>query len=404
MRYSANIGNPYEEAESDAPGDTRCPLCSFIGLPRHTTRASNLHRALRPQHMSNCPDPMRNPIVANILYLPLSPNTTNKYCENMVDVLSQFGPVSGFTVAKGVKRLFSGDVIRADVIFLNWVENEIVSTSGALSIPGFMKSLIKILLCKFFAKKLVYVRHNRYPHKTSVKHRKSVTRAADFLESCCDASIVHSMMARTGTRFYVPHPLYKLEARSGAAASADDGYFVCFGRILRYKNFETLIKSFPADRKLLIVGACDDAAYLAELNALATDNVTIRGEYIDEKEAQQLVSDSEGVIICHAEDDVIASGTFFYSISLGVKVYALETDFTTWAHKELGDGLVEVHRDIPALARGLPSMPRAKGEVDPRVQALFGPQAVRQAVSEVLARIGMPAAGIDERNADSRAV
>jgi hypothetical protein len=348
--------------------------------------------------------PMRTPIVANILYLPLSPNSTNKYCENMVDVLSQFGTVSGFTVAHGVKRLFSGEIIRADVIFMNWVENEIVSKNGALSVPGFAKSLIKILLCKLFAKKLVYVRHNRYPHRTAVKHRKAVTRAADFLESCCDVSIVHSVMAQAGKRLYVPHPLYKLEGRAGVPDTEQASYFVCFGRILRYKNFESLIKSFPADRKLLIVGACDDQAYLAELKALAGDNVTVRGEYIGEKEAQELVSASEGVIICHAEDDVIASGTFFYSLSLGVKVYALETDFTKWAHTELGDSLVQVHSSVADLTKHLPAAPRAKGETDPRVQQLFGSQAMHQAISEVLAKIGMPKAALTEREADRRAV
>jgi glycosyltransferase involved in cell wall biosynthesis len=328
--------------------------------------------------------------VTRILYLPLATDNTNRYSENMMEVLAEFGTVSGFTVGRGVKGALRGRMQRSDVIFLNWLENEIVSKGGALSVPGFAKCMMKLALSRVFARKLVYVRHNRYPHRTRAQHRASVAKAADFLEARCDASVVHSMTATAGSRLYVPHPLYKVNARPEAPHEGER-YFVCFGRILRYKNLEALIRCFPADRRLLIVGACDDPAYLDELDALASPNIAIRGGYIDEEEAQRLVSGSEGVIICHAENDVIVSGTFFYAMSLGVRVYALRTEFTAWAQRELGGELVQAHDSVESLARSLPATPRTRPAdgVDPRVQRLFGTQAVRQAVSEVMRKIGL---------------
>jgi hypothetical protein len=329
--------------------------------------------------------------VTRILYLPLATDNTNRYSDNMMEALSHFGPVSGFTVARGLKHALKGNVERADLILLNWLENEIVSKEGSLSSAGFAKCLLKILLSKIFARKVVYVRHNRYPHCTDIGHRVNVMRAVDFLEARCHASVVHSMMAVTERRLYVPHPLYKVEARTPLIEHNGE-YFVCFGRIMRYKNFEALVRCFPANRRLIIAGACGDAPYVAELRALASDNVDVRGGYIDEAEAQRLVGESAGVIICHAEHDVIVSGTFFYALSLGVKIYALKTDFSAWAKRELGERHVEIYEDIVQLTRALPATADAgsSSEIDPRVRRLFGDQAVRQALSAVLARVGLP--------------
>jgi hypothetical protein len=141
---------------------------------------------------------------------------------------------------------------------------------------------------------------------------------------------------------------------------------------------------------LLIFGACDDPKYLAELKAQAPPNVAIRSGYVSEKDAQQILLDSEGVLICHAEEDIIVSGTFIYALSLGVKTYAIRTDFTKWAEREVGRELVEVFSGIPELVQHLPATPRqpASAETDLRVQRLFGTQAVCQAVSDVLTQIG----------------
>jgi glycosyltransferase involved in cell wall biosynthesis len=327
----------------------------------------------------------------NILYLPLQKNNPNKYCENMEDILSDFGSVSDFTVKKGLRNLVAGNRTKADIIFLNWIENEIVTKSGSLSVYRFAKSVVKLNLCKLFARKLVYVRHNRFPHNTCVKHKKVAARAADFLESFCDASVVHSMPETRGSRMYVPHPLYKVEASTDTADDPLPGYFVCFGRIMRYKHFETLVEHFPRNRRLLIIGTCDDPEYVKELNALSAGNVVIRDEYFTEQDAQHLILGSEGVIICHAEENVIVSGTFFYAVSLGVRVLAIETGFLNWARQELGDDLVMLHSSIPDLARSLPTTPRPKAEAatDPRVQGLFGDRIIKEALSNVFEKVGV---------------
>jgi CubicO group peptidase (beta-lactamase class C family) len=141
----------------------------------------------------------------------------------------------------------------------------------------------------------------------------------------------------------------------------------------------------------MILGSCDDPQYIAELNALSKGNVTIRGEYISDKDAQQLIVQSEGVIICHAEDDVIVSGTFFYALSLGVTVFALETDFIRWVNSELGDDVVLARRTISELTQSLPTAPRTRmtGVTDPRVQHLFGNETVQHALSDLLTEIGV---------------
>mgnify|MGYP007117631456 FL=1 len=94
------------------------------------------------------------------------------------------------------------------------------------------------------------------------------------------------------------------------------------------------------------------------------ENIAAR-ELTDE-EAKVVVEQSQAVIICHAEDNVVVSGTFFFAMSLRKQVIALETPFLAWAAASLPAGYTHVFSDLEALAQSL-------SHVDPTLTLDTGP-------------------------------
>lgn len=320
----------------------------------------------------------------NIAYAPRSIET-NLYCARMIEALTRFGTVRGASIGRLSELLRPTGIQRFDHVFLNWVENGLVGTDGRVGFYRFLKIAAKISLLKLFVRNVIFVRHNHCPHGVAEADRARAKRHTDRLERLCHVAIVHSEREVRPGRLYVPHPLYRSVATADSCEPED--YFILFGRLSRYKRIDSVLAGFPRNRRLLIAGACDDAAYLAELKALAGPNVTFRGEYLSESEAQALVMASQGLIIGHSESDMIVSASFFYAMSLGVRVFCLSSPFLAWAGEALGPDVVRVAPTLTELSGSLaeaePRQPLEDKSLQ-RIEALFGDDAVHHALARVI--------------------
>src|SRR5690606_35723907 len=98
---------------------------------------------------------------------------------------------------------------------------------------------------------------------------------------------------------------------------------------------------------------CSDQDYLQALQSRCPAHVTIRPGYLAEAEATSLVAGSQGLIVCHQDDSMIVSGTFFFALAQGVRLFALPSAFLKWARLRLGPEVVNIADDLPALAAQL---------------------------------------------------
>jgi beta-1,4-mannosyltransferase len=315
----------------------------------------------------------------------------NAYAKRMRDILGSFGDVSGFPTSV---RLFPARPRsrRFDVAIINWLEVKVVNAKGRPSLRSLCKLFIQTLLFRIQARRLILVRHNRYPHHTQQRYAWFVTKCLDLYERLYDQTVTHSKAEETPSRSYCPHPLYTAaDDRSGRLPQNVDlapGYFVVLGRFERYKCLEELIHHFPERQRLLIVGDPVDSAYAEELCTLRRPNVRVEPGFLPNELARKVVARSCAMILGHAGDDMVVSGSFFFALSVGKPVFAVETPFIRWAQSALDERSVVSAADLSALCekiRGFrPPFSATAPVPSPRARAAFGDECVRQHLERVL--------------------
>lgn len=301
----------------------------------------------------------------------------NEYCARMCEILGRLGSVQALP-RTGFSSLWAAlrRPARADVAFVSWYENQMLNPAGQLRLLRAGRVLLRTLMLRAHARKLVFIRHNHVPHATVPADRQLTQRLLDAYEKCLfDSSLTHSPAEAVSGRFYCPHPLYVIEHAQPTAAApqlpaSPERVFVAFGRIEPYKQLEELIRVFPHDARLVICGRCSDYAYLAKLKRLAPENVTIVHGFLPDAAAQALIRRSQGIVISHASDDMVVSASFFYAMTLAQRVYAVETPFLRWASELLGSDTVVVSADLAQLGQTLASSP-VRSAPEPQRAALI---------------------------------
>lgn len=281
----------------------------------------------------------------------------NGYVRMSQKILSRYGRV--VEVPLPAAMLEKSSILlkpRIDIAVINWFDSMVVSKkSGKPYLIGIIKFLVTYLFLKAISKKLVLVRHNHYPHHTKKEYGPGAARLIDRLEKLFDLIVSHAANNQGGERYYIPHPLYDVECRQKKIRkNVEKEYYVVFGRILPYKNLSALIVAFPANKNLVIAGACDDSAYLEKLVQLAKGRkIEIRAEYISDQEAVDLLCCSNGLIIPNADPNMIVSGSYFYAVSLGVPVFTMVTPFFKWVQERLRAPGLFIYDDVNSLCEGI---------------------------------------------------
>lgn len=336
--------------------------------------------------------PARGPRIG---YLPFG-GITNAYAARFVDLLGEFGTVCALPQLRSVLTHPGALRRRYDLAVVNWVEFDLVRRrDGSFSLAGFVKVLARLLFYKRIARRLAYVRHNHFPHGTRERDVARARRALDFVERLADVVLIHSGHDLGARREYVPHPLYRpaaaalTEAEAALLATLPTDFYTVFGRIERYKRIERLIEHFPRERGLLVFGAAEDPAYAAALQRGAGPNVRVLAGYVSDALAQAVIGRSRGMVLAHAEPDMIVSGSLFYALSIGARVFAVDSPALAWIGRRIGGDSLHTAADIPALCalvardRGAAGVPAQR---PPQVEAEFGDQRIKAALREVLFR------------------
>jgi glycosyltransferase involved in cell wall biosynthesis len=299
--------------------------------------------------------PVETPRVTRIAYVPFFEASAEKgYTLRMREAFAAFGDVVRY---EGIVGTWHRHRARLDVLVLNWTDNDLLDRrTRTVALRKVVKLFAKTIAMRLAAKKLVFVRHNVYPHAVAAGGEENARRWVDRYEKLFDVVLTHSGDESQRPRHYCPHPLYRRVEPIGDSAllrELPSRYFVVFGRIVRYKQLERLMAAFPDEHTLLVIGAVGDKAYVEELAALERPNVLFRPGLINEAEAQTIVSRSAALLISHADRDVIVSSSFFFAMSLGVPVIAVETPYLQWIAPRVGSSLLSLASDLDTLVSSL---------------------------------------------------
>lgn len=325
----------------------------------------------------------------NILFCPDADQ--NQYVENIFNIINSIDSVKSTKVNHIVPGLIKSGINHYDVSIVHWLENWLVNDvdDKRLTLRSGMRFLLRIFVLKIISKKVIYVRHNIYPHSLNSRDGKIAKWLTDLACKLSDVCVVHS--GHLGRKYtYVPHPLYKFEGQTGAIETDEQKRFVVFGRIVEYKAIDKLLNVW-SDTPLLIAGSVGSKPYVEQLATIKENrhltNVDIDARFLSNEEAQSIVSNSRGLVLAHCEDDMIVSGSFFFAASLGVPVFAVRTPFMSWLKSEFNYSGLYIYDNLADMVKTLNS-----GEFEESVheqikldaQGLFGDQIIKQALEKVL--------------------
>lgn len=325
-----------------------------------------------------------------IAYAPFE-NDANEYTQNVKMQLAEFGSVEKIPSVRDIikKRMFRN----FDLFIVNWTDNDFIDPDGGVNIRIVIKESLRLLFFRVAAKRILFVRHNVFPHKTAPASRRAAKLAVDFYEKIFHISWVHSGHLASAARHYVPHPLY--ESATEDVSEAEDfqlpeNYFIVFGRILPYKKIEELLKVLPPDVNLVVAGSAPDKDYLRALQQQKSDNVIFIPRFISDTLAKKLIAASLGTVVCNADEDMIVSGSMIFSISIGVPVLALETPFGVWFHNEVNANMIVTAKGLPELVQKMRSYSMRADETDIlAAQAHFSARAVQQQMLSSFKKLGL---------------
>lgn len=322
----------------------------------------------------------------------------NSYVERNREILEQIGPVLEVPPPLPLLRrvLLRLCTFRSpkmfDVAIIHWREDVIVLGQNRPAVSGIFAYFLSMLLYRIVSSRVVYIRHNKYPHKVLPRYQDRVRRLISKGQSLCHAVVAHSpRYAEEHGYNYIPHPLYQL---SLSEAGEPSGEYVVFGAIAEYKKIEELVEAWGGDRKLLIAGPSDDPTYLAELQKLAADKaVQFEVGYQDQDEMGLRLENSNGVIIVNDPGSMIISGTFFFAMSSGAPVFARNDPFYDWVSSTSLRDYLRTFDTVAELADHIAAAGDRHGAESGSLRAAavehFGDEAVLRAWKSLFKQIGV---------------
>jgi len=225
---------------------------------------------------------------------------------------------------------------------------------------------------------VIWVRHNFKPHNA----KGSRKRYNFILFLYKTLGITEVSLEDYYSTPSLTHPLYisnqeiqkKIDEPSNDKLKYD---VIFFGTIKRYKNLHNLLQDWPASIEIKIAGRCADTEYKAELLEIIKYrklNVIWEEKFLSDEELNELLEQSRFVLLPHADETMISSGTFYHAISYGCNILVTESKFGLQKSSE--HGFVHIYRPEKLSKRRLDSIFVTKQDVYAEALKHFGQESV----------------------------
>ena len=269
--------------------------------------------------------------IANVKAYLYPFRSKNKFVDINKTALSKLG----FNVNK-VDVFFILDLLRLkrdQVVVLNWVEDRVYGRSFKRFLQTFIGLALLIIFSKLFARKVIWVRHNFFPHAESKNNYRYrfLCKLYDWL----------SIKAIPLESYYstpaLVHPLYRSDesikneiANGKRSDNKKEIPVLFFGAIKKYKNLHDTLDIWPKNIPLKIAGYCDDIDYQRLLQNKINDrelDVDWTNKFLSAEELDGLLKRAMYVLLPHADNAMISSGSFYHAIGEGCNVITNSSQF-----------------------------------------------------------------------------
>jgi glycosyltransferase involved in cell wall biosynthesis len=264
----------------------------------------------------------------NIYISPKIINAKNPYIRDLEESLSaHFKIVNEDIKGNTVYSLFKY-IFKADIFFLNWIEDLAVRRYGRIQVIAF----ILFLFCaKCLGKKIVWTLHNKYSHHKTKSFWIDLMygimiKRSDFIITHSQSGVdiikekypLHSKKVK-----YLVHPIKPIAQMLPGRDYIFD--FFIWGEINPYKGITEFLRFLRERRdgdsfKVLIAGQCQDRKYKKELESLLTSNIIYYDEFFGMDEIARFADKSKYTLFTYRPESVLSSGSLIESIRMGSAV------------------------------------------------------------------------------------
>lgn len=250
---------------------------------------------------------------------------TNPYVANFRAIFAVLGEVRPlplsifFAVLIAFKR-------QKKYAVLNWFED--APSQVNVSLIRFIQCLTILFIFWLFRVKIIWFKHNLVPHaKPDCIYFKILVM---ILSKISFKAITHRPYS---TFSYVPHPLCSPAHPAVSLAEPAADFFLIFGAVKGYKRISELLRHWPAERSLVILGFCNSASLEAEIKQVIKDrNLLVKWE--NTKFSDQALDDAlrvcRGVVIPNNDTAMLVSGSFYMAASYGKPILMPGSDFSEY--------------------------------------------------------------------------
>ncbi|MFD2035780.1 hypothetical protein ACFSKL_13335 [Belliella marina] len=252
----------------------------------------------------------------------------NPYIEDLEKALGRkFNIVNKNTLKYGVLELFQ-HFPKTDTYLLNWFEDVFKRKYGKFQVLFF---IFFIIIKKLSNKKIVWILHNKYGKD---KGKKSLTDLMyDLLMKHSDLIITHSneginfveenFPAHKAKVHYLIHPINDPFPQVKSLAIEYD--ILIWGSIQPYKGILEFLKFVNSNAdlshlKILIVGKCNNLAYLDQLKQEFTPQVKLINEVLPLEDISVLAQKCKFILFPYHSTTLLSSGVLIDSLRMNTKI------------------------------------------------------------------------------------
>jgi glycosyltransferase involved in cell wall biosynthesis len=285
-----------------------------------------------------------------------SGSMVNPYLDLMIRAWQEAG-YERIRFPRGLKEVIRAVKSRGGTTCVaNFIDLQLISSDGKMHLSGLISYLKNVLKLRLISKKLVYVRHDIYPHWSRGKSQALAKAVIDLSEVMAfHRVLVHSKHYQGRSRKYVPFPIYEFEEPLPETSPSDA--LIYLGGFGSYKCLDSLIEAWDRPSRLILAGECQDESYLGTLKALAQGkNVEFVNHRLSDDEAMRLVRSCTAMIVPHALPSYIVSSTLYFGLSCGVPVICIQSSHSRELVSQGFPGIINIeslaelaHLDLEAI-------------------------------------------------------
>lgn len=225
-----------------------------------------------------------------------------------------------------------------DLLILNFFENLVVQDKRLIKLGV---AVLYLLFAKIVVRKIIWVRHNYKPHDMKPGSEWYYDVICKIMYHLANEIVAHREVDGLNITKVVPHPLYRKinmdDEGQDDENNKKDYVFLYFGLVRAYKGLPSLLSVWPQDKKLTMLGYCQDIDLTNEINSIIYNRkilVSWENSYIEASELDSAILNSDYVVIPHVDNSMIVTGAIFHAMSLGANVLVNKSDFSAWATNE----------------------------------------------------------------------